>query len=101
MSVSEEYLNKIRNAIRVDSGDDDINAEIVSLILAARKELETAGITAEKAADEADSQIERAITVFVKAEFGLENADRDKYLLSFDTIKLRLAVAEEYTSEGE
>lgn len=101
MSVSDEYLNRIRNALRVDSGDEDVDSEITALILAARKELETAGISSEKTADETDPQIERAVTVFVKAEFGLENADREKYLLSFDTIKTRLAVTEEYTSEGD
>lgn len=92
--VSTAYLIDIRSAARVDSSDFD--DEIETLILAAREELRIAGIKTEKCNDEADPQIKRAVIVFVRAEFGLENADREKYLLAFESIKLRLALSVEY-----
>lgn len=98
--VTAEYLKKVRVAARVDAGDDELDEEIETLILAARKELQTAGITESKSKDESDPQILRAVTVFVKAERGIENPDREKYLQSFETIKLRLALTVEYTTEA-
>lgn len=98
--VTAEYLKKIRVAARADEGDDDLDEEIKTLILAAREELHTAGIAENKCKDEADPQILRAVIVFVKAERGLENPDREKYLQSFETIKLRLAVAADYADGG-
>lgn len=92
--VSAAYLIDIRSAARVDNPDFD--DELETLILAAREELRTAGLKAEKCNDEADPQIKRAVIVFVRAEFGLENADREKYLQSFESIKLRLALSAEY-----
>ena len=47
-----------------------------------------------------DPQIKRAIIVFVRAEFGIENADRDKYLQSFESIKIRLALADGYIDDS-
>lgn len=98
--VTAEYLKKVRTAARVDEGDTDLDEEIKTLILAARKELHTAGIAESKCKDETDPQILRAVFVFVKAERGLENPDREKYLQSFETIKLRLALSVEYTMEA-
>ncbi len=92
--ISAIYLTDIRLSARVDSSDAE--DEIAVLIQAAREELHTAGIKEEKCKDENDAQIKRAIIVFVKAEFGIENADREKYLQSFESIKLRLALSTEY-----
>lgn len=95
--VSKEYLAAIRFAARVD--DEAFDDEIESLILAAREELRLIGIKKEKCEDETDPQIKRAIIVFVRAEFGIENADRDKYLQSFESIKIRLALADGYIDD--
>ena len=93
-NISASYLIDIRSAARVDISDFD--DEIETLILAAREELRTAGIKAEKCNDETDPQIKRAVIVFVRAEFGIENADREKYLQAFESIKLRLSLSVEY-----
>lgn len=95
--VTKEYLEAIRFAARVD--DEAFDDEIESLILAAREELRLIGIKQEKCEDEMDPQIKRAIIVFVRAEFGIENADRDKYLQSFESIKIRLALADGYIDD--
>nr|DAF05453.1 MAG TPA: head to tail adaptor [Caudoviricetes sp.] len=92
--ISASYLIDIRNAARVDISDFD--DEIETLILAAREELRLAGVKAEKCNDETDPQIKRAVIVFVRAEFGIENADREKYLQAFESIKLRLSLSVEY-----
>lgn len=92
--ITAVYLADIREAARVDSSE--LDGEIETLIQAAREELHTAGIKAEKCKDENDAQIKRAVIVFVRAEFGIENADREKYLQSFESIKLRLALSAEY-----
>lgn len=93
-NISASYLIDIRSAARVDISDFD--DEIETLILAAREELRVAGIKAEKCNDETDPQIKRAVIVFVRAEFGIENADREKYLQAFKSIKLRLSLSVEY-----
>lgn len=92
--VSAEYLFDVKSAARAECSDFD--GEIETLILAAREELRTAGIKPEKCNDETDPLIKRAAIVFVKAEFGIENADREKYLQAFESIKLRLSLSVEY-----
>lgn len=97
--VSAAYLEKVKKAARID--EPAFDDEVTSLILAARKELTTAGITEKKANDETDPQILRAVFVFARAEFGIENPDREKYLQSFESIKLRLVLSNEYNTAAD
>ena len=79
--VSSEYLSDIR--LRVRSSVDKLD------VLPAR------------AADETDPLVKQAISTYVKAEFGLDNDDADKYRASFRSQKIALSMASEYIEPTE
>ena len=87
--VSSEYLSDIR--LRVRSSVDKLDGEIKDLILAARADLVRGGVLPARAADETD----------LKAEFGLDNDDADKYRASFRNQKIALSMASEYIEPTE
>lgn len=97
--ISEEYIDSFRRALRLTSKDFD--GEIADLIRAAREDLVLGGVLGVLAEDENDPLIKRTITSYVKAEFGLDNDDADKYRAVYDRLKVSLALASDYTGSGE
>ena len=97
--VSSEYLSDIR--LRVRSSVDKLDGEIKDLILAARADLMRGGVLPARAADETDPLVKQAISTYVKAEFGLDNDDADKYRASFRRQKIALSMASEYIEPTE
>ena len=97
--VSEEYLAAGRLSIRTKSTAFD--GEIADLIRAAREDLALGGVLPERARDEADPLIKRAIMTYIKAEFGLDNDDADRYRAAYDRLKVALAMASDYVVGGE
>ena len=97
--VSSEYLSDIR--LRVRSSVDKLDGEIKDLILAARADLVRGGVLPARAADETDPLVKQAISTYVKAEFGLDNDDADKYRASFRRQKIALSMASEYIEPTE
>jgi len=95
--ISERYILSFRQAIRVSHTRFD--GEITDLIAAARADLLLGGIVSEKVEDETDPLIKRAIMLYVKAEFGLDNADSTKYRESYDMLKRHLMLSDEYIKE--
>lgn len=97
--VSSEYLSDIR--LRVRSSVDKLDGEIKDLILAARADLVRGGVLPARAADETDPLVKQAVSTYVKAEFGLDNDDADKYRASFRNQKIALSMASEYIEPTE
>ena len=97
--VSSEYLSDIR--LRVRSSVDKLDGDIKDLILAARADLVRGGVLPARAADETDPLVKQAISTYVKAEFGLDNDDADKYRASFRNQKIALSMASEYIEPTE
>lgn len=97
--VSSEYISDIR--LRVRSSVDKLDGEIKDLILAARADLVRGGVLPARAADETDPLVKQAISTYVKAEFGLDNDDADKYRASFRNQKIALSMASEYIEPTE
>lgn len=97
--ISEEYLAAGRLAVRTKSTAFD--GEIVDLIRAARGDLTLGGILPERAQDEADPLIKRAVMTYLKAEFGLDNEDADKYRAAYVGLKTSLAMSSDYVGGGE
>lgn len=95
-NISDGYLKAMRDAIRVDELEFD--EEIKGLISAAREELRIAGIKRVKCYDERDALIFDAVKTYVKANFGLENADRAAYVAAFEKMKQRLSLSVEYVA---
>ena len=98
-AVSSEYLSDIR--LRVRSSVDKLDGDIKDLILAARADLVRGGVLPARAADETDPLVKQAISTYVKAEFGLDNDDADKYRASFRNQKIALSMASEYIEPTE
>lgn len=97
-TVSDAYIHSLRLYLRLNN--TRLDDEITDLVEAARKELVLAGISPEKVDDESDPLIKRALAVYIKAEFGLDNDDAGSYRESFEMLKRFLALSSEYKAEG-
>ena len=96
--ISENLLYAARLAVRANR-TSTFDSEIKDLISAARAELTEIGILPSKAYDDMDPLTRRAVILYVKAEFGLDNPDAQRYRESFDLLKRHLALASDYISE--
>jgi uncharacterized phage protein (predicted DNA packaging) len=84
-------LDDVKKALRITNTAYD--TEIQDIIDSAKIDLDIAGIYSTL---ETDPLIKRAITTYVKAEFGYgENAER--FQKSYEMMKERIAMAEEYS----
>ena len=100
--ISEDLMRKARGFLRItEENDTVINSEITSLINGCRKDLIRNGITSDKANNEKDSLIVSAIFLYLKAEFGLDNKNYERYRNSYETLRTELALTDEYVSEVE
>lgn len=97
--VNDEFIKEIRGFLRITIDDLVINNEIVTHINACKKDLMRNGITSTKANDEKDSLIKKAILLYCKAEFGLDNKNYEKYRNSYETLRTELAMTSEYINE--
>ncbi|TYP67692.1 head-tail connector protein [Paenibacillus methanolicus] len=71
--------------------------EIQGLIDAATADLALSGVLPEKASDDTDPLIKRAVFLYVKSEFGFDNADAERFRKSYDSLKSHLTLSVEYT----
>lgn len=86
-----DILQKVKMTLRVKNKafDEDIN----DLIEEAKADLKTSGVVN---IDTDDKLIQKAIKTYCKANFGLENKDSEKYEKSYESIKIKLSLCEEY-----
>lgn len=94
MAVSYEYLASVRHSVRLSSTVYD--GELTDLIDAARADLVLGGVIRESAYDETDPLIKKAVTTYVKAEFGLDNEDADRYRASYKEQRNSLTLSDKY-----
>ncbi len=97
-NISKQFVYSVRQYTRTNHTRFD--DEITDLIGAARADLLLGGIKAAKVEDESDALIKRAIVCYVKAEFGLDNPDAEKYRNSYETLKRHLQLSSEYIEEA-
>lgn len=88
------YVATMRKRLRLTT--DDFDDEIIDLIGAARADLVLGGISEKKANDTSDRLILKAIETYVKAEFGLDNDDAERYRASYKEQRNGLALSDEY-----
>ncbi len=93
-------LGDIKTALRISINNTAFDSEITDLIAAARADLRLSGILESKVNDDTDPLIKRAITVYVKANFGWNNPDAERLQQSYDMLKSHLALSQEYTAEA-
>ena len=99
MAVGDEYLASVRHSVRLSSTVHD--GELTDLINAARADLVLGGVLESKAEDETDPLILRAIGTYVKAEFGLDNDDAEKYRASYKEQRNGLTLSDKYIKGEE
>lgn len=86
-------LNKIKLTLRIST--DSFDEELRDLIDACKLDLKLSGVTN---IDEDDSLIKRAIILYCKANFGLDNKDSEKYEKSYGLLKQHLSLSGDYNS---
>ena len=99
IAPSQEYIIAIRRYLRITS--DALDSEITDLINAAKEDLALGGVLNERINDETDALIKRAVATYVKAEFGLDNDDSEKFRASYDSLKVQLLLANTYILQEE
>lgn len=99
--ISEEYLADMRDRVRISTARPKTDKELRDLILAARADLVRVGILPERAKDEVDPLIKQAISTYIKAEFGLENEDAEKYRASYQMQRAEISFDTAYTTPRE
>lgn len=97
MAAETTLTEKMRAALRISSTSDRITEEINDCIAACKKDLQDVGV---KRLDETDALIVRAITLYVKAEFGF-NDNADKFHNSYESLKGHLSMSSEYNTVSE
>ena len=93
--TNEDILEDAKVALRVSTNRFD--GEIETLIEACKVDLSMAGVTV---VDEEDPIIKRVIILYVKANFGYDNPDSEKFQRSYDMLKCSLALAGDYNGGG-
>ena len=73
---------------------DAFDEEIKSLIDACLLDLKISGV-----GEVEDELIKRAVGIYVKAHFGSENPDRDGLIECYKSLKIHLALSQEYGDE--
>jgi len=87
-------LDKVKLALRIKS--TLLDPDITDLIEGCKLDLSISGV---KVIEEENSLIQRAIIVYCKANFGLDNKDSEKYQKSYDSLKEHLALCSDYNTE--
>lgn len=87
-------LDDVKLSLRVTTDAFDI--EIQDLIDAARLDLIQSGVSSTKVNDDTDALIKRAITVYVKGNFGYDNPEAERFQESYRMLKIHLALAGDY-----
>lgn len=90
-------LALVKLALRISTTAFD--SEINGLIAAARADLILSGILSTKANDDTDSLIQRAVIVYVKAHFGFDNAEAERFEMAYSNLKRHLSLSTEYSVE--
>lgn len=93
MREDNSLIYDVRASLRISTADFD--GEIIDLIGAARADLIVAGVSAEAVYCNS-ALIKRAIITYVKAEFGFDNPDADKFRAAYKELRERLSLATEY-----
>ena len=84
--AKSKLLDACRAALRIPAFCNDFDEEIADVIEAARAELVAGGVSEAKANDDSDGRVRLAIKVYVKANFGMDNPDAERFMKSFDAM---------------
>lgn len=89
-------IESVKGALRVTSNDPLIIEEIEDLISSARMDLIQSGVSSEIANKDDDPLIKRAIIIYAKSNYGIDNPDADRFQDSYNMLKQHLSLAGDY-----
>ncbi|ONK21225.1 hypothetical protein BLX87_23140 [Bacillus sp. VT-16-64] len=89
-------LEKVKVALRVSTNDEGIIDEISDLISSARLDLIQSGVSESKAKLDDDALIQRAIILYSKSQFGIDNPHAERYWQSYESLKKHLSYSGDY-----
>lgn len=84
----------VKQALRVST--TILDTEINDIIDACKLDLSIAGIIT---IVDTDALIKRAIIIYAKSHFGVDNADSEKYMASYKSLRDHLAMCGDYSDE--
>lgn len=87
-------LDDVKLALRISSSAFD--TEVQDLIYAAKADLQLSGVDKLKILD-TDPLIKRAVITYVKANFGFDNPDAERFQQAYYLLKMHLASSLDYT----
>lgn len=85
-------IDDIKDLAGISGTDSD--TEVNDLIDAAKKDLYSSGVS--ETVTYTDSLFKRAISLYVKANFGYDNKEADRFEESYDKLKSKLTIAGDY-----
>ena len=91
MAILSETIDAVKGAIRITSAA--MNPEIEGIIEACLLDLSISGL---KNIVETDPLIKRAIIIYSKSHFGMNNDDSEKYMASYESLKNHMALCGDY-----
>jgi uncharacterized phage protein (predicted DNA packaging) len=93
-------LDKVKQALRISNTTFD--TELNDLIDAAKADLVLSGILQSRiSAIDTDILIQRAVMVYCKCYFGIENPEYERNLQAYNSLKNHLSLTAEYMEVGE
>lgn len=87
-------LEEVKRNLRIKNAS--LDGEVQDLIDGAKQDLILSGVHESKVTD-TDPLIKRAVSLYSKAHFGLDNTDSEKYMAAFTSLKTHLTLSAEYT----
>lgn len=84
-------LEKCRNALRLD--DDNLDDDIQDMINACKKDLNTSGV---EIIEDDDPLVISATKTYCRAHFDVTNPDHEKYIASYESLKIHMALCGDY-----
>lgn len=92
-------LESVKIALRIKNAAYD--TEIIDLIDAGKMDLRLSGVVFLDEEIETDALLKRAVTLYVKAHFGYDNADAPRFNDSYVMLKQHLSLSGEYREPVE
>lgn len=89
-------LDDVKQALRIKAFA--LDNEIEGLIDSSKADLKLSGLLESKIMSD-DILIKRAIILYCKGHFGLDNNESEKYISAYENIKIHLCLSQEYTVE--
>ena len=93
MAINSGTLTAVKNALRIST--QTMDAEIEDIAEACLLDLKYSGLNV---INEKDPLIRRAIIIYSKAQFGLDNQNSEKYQASYESLKNHLALCGDYNA---